>query len=206
MSHRDTRGTPVSILARSWSGVLAIVALLIPFVWHSEPGRAVLALACLGLVLQSWLVQRKFTRSRGNLALWTLGLSLPALAYLWLGLNVLRFYSYNGDAPSTTYFVVARLQAMIEICAVAVGTVVTLWTVGEFAAFLARRISFKLVGRRKTWWNRRFTGVWLWGSLIGFLLSALIQYGWLRWFVIAVSVSGCFFALIFRLFRTEEEI
>lgn len=204
MSRAKTHTVP--ILARSWSGVLAIVALFIPFVWSSELGRAVLALACLGLVLQSWLVQRKYTRSRGNLALWTLGLSLPALAYLWLALNILRFYSYNGDAPSTTYSVVIRLQAAIEVCAVAIGAAVTLWTVGEFAAFLARRISFKLVGRRKTWWNRRCTAVWLWGSLIGFLLSALIQYGWLRWFVIAVSVLGCFVAVIFRLLRSEDEI
>ena len=193
-------------MARSWSLVLAIVALLIPFVWLSEPGRAVVAFICFVLVVQSWLVQRKYTKSREYLALWTLGLSLPALASLWLGLNVLRFYSYDGDSPTTIHFVVTRLQAMIDACAVAIAAVVTLWTIGEFAAFLARRISFKLVGRRETWWNRRFSGIWLWGGLIGFLLSALIQYRWLRWFMIAVSTLGCFFAVIFRLLRSEEEI
>jgi len=206
MSPAKTHGQIPPALARSWSLLLAIVSLFIPLVLLSEPGRGVVALSCFGLIVHSWFVQRKYTKSREYIALWTLALSLPALASLWLGLNVLRFYFYNGDSPRTTYFIVTRLQAMIEFGAPAIAMVVTFWTVGELAAFLARRISFKVVGRRKTWWNRQFRGVWLLGSLIGFVLSALIQYRWLRWFVIVLSALGCLFALIFRLFRPEDEI
>ena len=94
----------------------------------------------------------------------------------------------------------------ITLFALALGGVAFLWTVGELGAHLAKRISFKLVGRKKTWWNREFKGTWLWASPIGFALSVLLSSSLLRWIVVMVSVLGCLFALFFRLIRPDGEI
>lgn len=83
---------------------------------------------------------------------------------------------------------------------------VVFWTIVELSCFLAERISVNLVGRRKTRWNRKFKGTWLWGSPIGFALATLISSSLLRWLVVALSVLGCFFAIIFRLTRPHDEI
>ena len=97
-------------------------------------------------------------------------------------------------------------QRTITLGALALGGIAFLWAVGELGAHLAKRISFKLVGGKKTWWNREFKGTWLWASPIGFALSALISSSLLRWVVVTVSVLGCLFALLFRLIRPDGEI
>jgi len=97
-------------------------------------------------------------------------------------------------------------QANIQSLAYAIGLVVVFWTIVELSCFLAERISVNLVGRRKTRWNRKFKGTWLWGSPIGFALATLISSSLLRWLVVALSVLGCFFAIIFRLTRPHDEI
>ena len=151
-------------------------------------------------------MQRRYVKSRERLVLVALALSLPALASAWLGLNVLRFYSYDPVSDISVYSVVVRLQAIIEGVAYAIGLVVFFWTIVETSCFLAERISVKLVGRRRTWWNRRFNGIWLWGSPIGFAIAALISSSLLRWLVVGLSVLGCVFAVIFRLTRPDDEI
>jgi hypothetical protein len=195
-------------LPRSWSLiiVLGIFGLVISGILLSEPGRAFASVLSLALVVQSWFAQRKYTKDRERLALITLALSLPALASVWLGLNVVRFYSYPQESKSYTYSAVIRLQTIVEVCAYALGMVVMFWTIVELAVFLAERVSVNLVGRRKTWWNRDFKGTWLWGSPIGFALSDLIISSTLRWLVVALSVLGCIFALIFRFTRPDDEI
>jgi hypothetical protein len=156
--------------------------------------------------MQSWFAQRRYVRNRERLVLAALALSLPALASLWLGLNVLRFYSYAPESQARLYSTVVRLQTIIEGVACPIGLVVFFWTIVEVSCSLAKRISVKFVGRRKTWWNRPFTGKWLLGSPIGFALAALISSSLLRWFVVALSALGCLFALIFRLARPDDEI
>lgn len=195
-------------LARSWSliVVFAIFWLVLSGILLSEPGRAAASVLCMILVLQSWFTQRRYTKSRERLVLFTLALGLPALASLWLGLNVVRFYSYAPESRANLDSAVVRLQTIIGNVAYAVGLVVFFWTIVELSCFLAKRISVKLVGRRTTWWNRRFTGIWLWGSPIGFAVAALISSSLLRWAVIALSVLGCLFAVIFRFTRPDDEI
>lgn len=195
-----------SAFTRGWSLIVVIGIFGLVIVFRSEPGRAVASVVCLGLVIQSWLTQRRYVKSRERLVLVALALSLPALASVWLGLNVLRFYSYDPVSDISVYSVVVRLQAIIEGVAYAIGLVVFFWTIVEISCFLAERISFKLVGRRKTWWNRRFKGIWLWGSPIGFAITALISSSLLRWLVVGLSVLGCVFAVIFRLTRPDDEI
>ena len=202
ISHRP------AVIARSWSvvAVVAILGLVLAGVLVSESARAVASILCLALLSQSWLMQRRYARNRERLVFLTLALSLPALASIWLGLNVLRFYSYNGDSPTETYSTVIRLQEAIQNVALAVALVVGFWAIVEMSCLIAERISDRFAGRRKTWWNRRLKGTWLWGSPIGFAISALIGSAMLRWAVIVASILGCLFAVIFRLARPHDEI
>ena len=133
--------------------VIGIFGLVI--VLRSEPGRAVASFVCLALLMQCWFTQRRYVKSRERLVLVALALSLPALASVWLGLNVLRFYSYDPVSDISVYSRVVLLQAIIEGVAYAISLVVFFWAIVEISCFLAERISIKLVGRRKTWWNRR---------------------------------------------------
>jgi hypothetical protein len=99
-----------------------------------------------------------------------------------------------------------NFRPIITFCALAVGSVIFLWTVGELGAYLAKKISFRLVGRRKTWWNREFKGTWLWASPIGLVVAGFTTSSPLRWLVLVLSALGCLFALIFRLARPPDEI
>ena len=195
-----------SAFTRGWSLIVVIGIFGLLIVFRSEPGRAVASVVCLALVMQSWFTQRRYVKSRERLVLVALALSLPALASVWLGLNVLRFYSYDPVSDISVYSTVVRLQAIVEGVAYAIGLVVFFWTIVEVSCFLAERISVKLVGRRKTWWNRRLKATWLWGSPIGSTIAALISSSLLRWLVVGLSVLGCVFAVIFRLTRPDDEI
>jgi hypothetical protein len=206
MSTKSNLAAKPSAFTRGWSLLVVIGIFGLVIVFRSEPGRAVASVTCLALVIQSWFTQRRYVKSRERLVLVALVLSLPALASVWLGLNVLRFYSYDPVSDFSVYSTVVRLQAMIEGVVYANGLVVFFWTIVEISCFLAERISVKLVGRRKTWWNRQFKGTWLWGSPIGFALAALISSSLLRWLVVGLSVLGCAFAAIFRLTRPDDEI
>ena len=121
---------------------------------------------------------------------------------LWL--NVLRFYSYDPESPAQVYSAVVRIQEVIQNLALAVGLVVLFWAIVDVSCFLARRISVKLVGHKKTWWNQKFKGTWLLGSPIGFALAALISSSLIRWLVVVLTVWGCTFALIFALSTLDE--
>jgi hypothetical protein len=182
MSTKSNLVAPPSAFTRGWSliVVIGIFGLVISGVLRSEPGRAVASVVCLALVMHSWFTQRRHVKSRKRLVLVALALSLPALASVWIGLNVLRFYSYDPVSDISVYSTVVRLQEIIEGVAYAIGLVVFFWTIVEISCFLAEHISVKLVGHRKTWWNRRFKGTWLWGSPIGFAIAALIGSSLLR--------------------------
>ena len=185
--------------------VVVIFGLVLSGVLVSEAGRAVALILCLALLTQSWFMQRRYARNRERLVFLTLALCLPALASIWLEFNVVRFYSYDGDSPTQTYSTVVRLQGGIQSLAFAVALVVGFWAIVEISCLLAERISNRFAGRRRTWWNRRLKGTWLWASPIGFAISALIASTLLRWVVIIASVLGCLFAVIFRLTRPHDE-
>ncbi len=197
-----------SVLKRSWSLLILAIFFCLPFfrIGQSEPGRAVLAVLSLGLVVQCWFAQRPFLNTRAGVVLLSLALSLPALGSLWLGLNVVRFYSYTPESGTSVYGTVVLLQEIIEKCALVVGLVVFYWSTGEGASFLGKQISRRFVGRKKRWWNTPLKGTWMLGSLIGFAVSALIASSLLRWGLIALALLGCIFALIFRMSRNQSEI
>jgi|GEM_PF-4660506 hypothetical protein len=92
--HHNDGKTLVQHLSWSLIVVFAIFGLVASGMLPSEPGRAVASALCMALMIQSWVMQRRYAKNRERLVLLTLALTLPALASLWLGMNVLRFYSY----------------------------------------------------------------------------------------------------------------
>jgi uncharacterized membrane protein len=50
---------------------------------------------CLGLIVHSWQVQRRFTRNKWRLVLWTHILLFPALTTIVLGLGTIQVSTYD---------------------------------------------------------------------------------------------------------------
>lgn len=114
MSTKSNLASKPSAFSIGWSLIVVTGIFGLVIVLRSEPGRAVASVVCLALVMQSWFTQRRYVKSRERLVLVALALSLPALASVWLGLNVLRFYSYDPVSDISVYSTVVRLQAIIE--------------------------------------------------------------------------------------------
>ena len=145
------------VLYRYWSVVTAIILPVIVFFVEGtvrafpdyEVVRAVISVLCIALLVHSWFMQRRFVQSRWRLAFFTLLLWLPALGALWLGLNVIRSYTYDSAADyrlySTVwyqglYWKVVELQNTIVLLAKVLGIAAALWTIVDLARWLARRI------------------------------------------------------------------
>lgn len=95
-----------------------------------EITRAVIAVACICLLLHSWLQQRKYSRSSWELGFWTSILTLPLLGVLWLGLNSFRGYLYPSDftdSEVSRYYLVCQLQDWDKRLAVAMAVVAAVW-------------------------------------------------------------------------------
>ena len=74
------------------------------------------------LLIHSWSLQKHYTQIRFHLLFWTLILLLPMLGAIWLGLNVIRVYTYNyavdysrhiGDFRQILYWNVVKIQDLI---------------------------------------------------------------------------------------------
>jgi hypothetical protein len=91
------------VVPQLWTVSAAILILGSAGLVGSEPWRAFASFLCIALLIHYWFVQRKRIRSLPRLVFLTLVLSLPALTSLWLGLNVIRYYSYTGDEASNVY-------------------------------------------------------------------------------------------------------
>ncbi len=63
----------------------------------------------------------------------------PILAFLWLGLNVIRFYSYDGEQGIGPYMTVVRFQDAVLTSGLALAVVAALWWTFEFARWLIHR-------------------------------------------------------------------
>lgn len=137
---------------RSWSAAIAVALLALAVVGinrvgiHSqtgnEVGHAFISITCLALLIHSWSIQRMHVRSLPRLVLLTLALCLPALASLWLGLNVIGYYSYESavEHNGQLHGVVIYTQDIIFLCFAGLALVVTVWTLFELAHWLAARI------------------------------------------------------------------
>ncbi len=200
--------TKSRLFSRTWSLLVLLSLFLLTVTGRliSEPGRAVVALLSLALVAQCWRAQRRYLRSRSRTVLLALLLSLPALGSIWLGLNVVRVYSYEPDPEGSLHLAVIRAQDFVFTCAIVLGLIAIQWSIAEGASVIGHAVSHKLVGKKKTWWNRPLKGTWMLGSVIGYAIGLLIASSYLRWSLLAVAVLGIVFAMIFRVIHGENQI
>lgn len=135
------------ILDRYWSLAAAILLPVMEIVAESfvrlgeydEVLRAILSVVCLALLVHSWFTQRKYTSSQWRLGFFTLLLSLVALGPVWLGLNVIRYYSYAGEQQYTLYGVVVHLQDVVVWLAETLCAVVSLWVIVDLVRWMKRQ-------------------------------------------------------------------
>ena len=121
---------PLLIPTAVW--VLLFFGLLGPEVF-----RAALAVACIALMLHQWKVYRR-SASGARFVFLSLVVAGLTLASLWLALNVVRFYTYDGESRRFYGFVV-RIQNGLVWVTVALLIVVAAWVVVYFARWFIRK-------------------------------------------------------------------
>jgi hypothetical protein len=145
------------LLERYWSLATAILLPVIELLTEGlirlfvdyEVSRAVLSVVCIALLIHSWFMQRRYANSKWRLAFFRLLLSLVALGPVWLGLNVMRSYSYNLAADYERYSTVwyhnlywyaVEWQDRIVFLAKVMVIAVALWVIVDLVRWLTKRI------------------------------------------------------------------
>lgn len=107
---------------------------------RSDIVRAALAAGCTGLMIFQWLIYRKTERGMRLLFLSLLVTTL-GLSSVWLGLNVVRVYTYDPESPQiwARHMLIVDAQEIIQWTVVALATVVSLWGLLLVARRLNRR-------------------------------------------------------------------
>lgn len=98
--------------------------------------------------------------SRSRLVLLGLLPALPASGSIWLGLTVMRFYRYGPESEPNLCARVVRTQELVFRSAIVLGLIAVQWSIAEATSIMGRKISRRLVGTRKAWWNRPLKGTW----------------------------------------------
>jgi hypothetical protein len=132
-----------------WWSLAAVIALFGSILLGTQmqsrdlhPIHALVSILCIALLGHSWLTQRRYVRNRQELVFLTLVLSLPGLAAVWLGLNVIRFYSYNPDSPPSGYYWVIPSQDAVWWLGCAVASILVVWAMITFARSLVNKRQF----------------------------------------------------------------
>ena len=99
--------------------------------------RAALAVGCIALMLHQWKVYWR-SASGARFVFLSLVVAGLTLASLWLALNVVRFYTYDGESGRLYGFVV-RVQDGLAWVTVALLIVVAAWVVAYFARWFIRK-------------------------------------------------------------------
>jgi len=106
---------------------------------QSEVVRAVVAVLCIGLMLRQWFVYRRTTKG-GQFVFWSLIVTAFVLASVWLGLNVARYYTYDGESGrSQPYFIIVRSQDILVWIIAALIAVVFVWALVQLASRVSGR-------------------------------------------------------------------
>ncbi len=105
-----------------------------------EPLRGALAILCVGLAFYQWkTLGRRQRFSLPGLVLLTL-----LMVSVWMGLGVVRNYTYPADSLRQTlplYGAVVRAQGLLIWPILGGVLVITIWTIFRVAHWLAARIS-----------------------------------------------------------------
>lgn len=105
----------------------------------SELLRGVISIACIALAVCQWKIYRR--RQRFSLP----GFALLALTMvsIWLGLNVIRYYTYPGHSMEILrwYGLVVRTQELLIWPILGCVLVVTLWAILNLAHWIAGQVS-----------------------------------------------------------------
>jgi len=117
---------------------------------YYEIARVVLSVVCIGLLVHSWFMQRRYAQSKWRLGFFTLLLSLPMLGCVWLGLNVIRSYSYDfavdynrnlGNWRQNLYGYAVESQDMIVLFAKVLGIALALWLMVDLVRWMGKRVA-----------------------------------------------------------------
>ena len=131
----------VSGFLRYWPLVTIVVALGLVAKGYvlSESLRGVISIACIGLAVYQWTNYR--TRQRFSLAGFVL-LTLTMIS-VWLGLNVLRAYTYPRHSMEILRWhgLVVRAQELLMWPILGAVLIVTLWAIINLAHWIAGRVS-----------------------------------------------------------------
>lgn len=108
---------------------------------YYEVVRAVCSFVCMALLVHSWFKQRSYAESKWRLVFFTLLLGLPGLGYVWLGLNVLRYYAYPMNWNMWELWQnVCFLQYKVEQLAEVLGLLVVAWTIVDVVRWMWKRL------------------------------------------------------------------
>lgn len=124
-----------------WPLLVPIAVWVLLFSGHlaSEVLREVLAIACIALMLKQWQVYRR-SASGGRFVFLSLVVIGLTLASLWLGLNVVRFYTYDGDGGhGRIYGLVVGIQEYLVWTTGALLIIVASWVVLYLAIWFSRK-------------------------------------------------------------------
>ena len=127
---------PLLVSTIAW---LAVV--WVPALFQSEVVRAVLAVTCIALMAFQWALYRK-TVGGSKFLLLSLIVAWFTLASLWLGLNVVRYYTYNPESARTWawHTLVAQIQTPILWAMALLIPVVFTWVLWLFVHWISGRV------------------------------------------------------------------
>lgn len=125
-------------------GVVAWV-LLFAGLFQSELLRAAVAVFCIVLMLYQWRRYRS-TTSGARLIFLSLIVAGFALSFVWLALNVIRFYTYVGEPGPVLHVFVVRVQESLVWVIGTLVVVVSVWALLEVAGWLGAKCRQALKG------------------------------------------------------------
>jgi hypothetical protein len=111
-----------------------VCVLLFSRLLTSDVLKGVLAIACIALMAYQWQVYRRSVRGARFVFL-SLVVTGLTLASMWLALNVVRVYTYDGES-GLIYGSVVRIQDGLVWVTGALLIVVTVWIVVYFVIWL----------------------------------------------------------------------
>ena len=115
--------------------------LLLAGLLNSEIVRAVLAVFCTALMIYQWLIYRKTNRGMQLLFLWLVvgGLTLSSI---WVGLNVVRFYTYDPESNRmwAWHMLIVQIQEIIKWAVVGLAAIAFLCGLLLLARWINERL------------------------------------------------------------------